>query len=1332
MRVLDRNQSVVASVFSVKQKIALRLLSALFLLIIALFSPTAQAQLYTGSVTGTVTDPSGASVPSAKVTLVDQNKGFSFTATTESATGRFVLRSIPPGTYKITVEAKGFQGQTQEGITLDINQNLSLDFSLKLGSANEVVEVKGSGVQLQTEDAVTGQVVNRRFVNDLPLIDRNFTNLTFLAPGIVETNTGGGGPLNFNSNGSRNSTSDILIDGASASNTEQNSGIRAVPYTPSVDSVEEFKVQQTNFTAEYGFAGGTVINVVTRSGTNQFHGSTYEFFRNSVMDANSWFNNANNQPIPALKRNNFGGTIGGPIKKDKTFFFFDYEGTRETTAASSGLMGVPSLCERGDPSATNCGPGGPALGNFGELCTLQGGTFDANGKCSVASGQLWDPYSGTFNPDPAGDGSLPPGAVRSTFIPFNNLATYTSSPSLPGNQALQGTPFQLPAGPGNLINPVAAKMILLFPKPNQPVSTLADLQNANFFDSGARHNSNNQFDIKVDHRFSDHDLFTARYSQQWGNSSDFNCFGNFTDACTSGPGDSTRHELAINHVHTFSPRLVLTLTFGALRAFDFQHGVGGEFSNIDTSFTQLGFPSYLNNGFHSIPGISLSGYSSGNASNNIGSQPFSITREGQDSYHLSGAVGWLRGLHELKFGGEGRMHRINHVNPGWSSGFFSFDNTGTALIASDSSTTADGFPTQGGDGLASFLLGVGSPNQSGGGCTPCQQGFNNFVSTQNFEYGAFIQDNYRVTPKLTLNLGLRYELFLPRTERFNRMNSLDPNAVSPLQLSAAQLAIAQSDGVSGPALQALGTLRGTEVFVTPQNRSNYDTFYNAVQPRFGLAYQLPHSFVVRGGYGIYFSTPRSGAAGTGPWGYQGFNIQPPWLTTLNIDHATPWNTLSNTSCAFTAPFTCTVAPPPGNSLGAFNDLGQAAVGPVPAISKNVPYEQAWSFGFQKELPGKILLDATYVGKKGTHLYLGGFREMNRLPASILNGINTPADLIALGNSLNSQVTNPFHYDPSVNGPTCDATKFICDQSSGLAGPTIQLAQLLVPHPQYNGFQGDSPPIANSIYHALQIRAEKEFSNGLQFLATYVWSKSIDDASATDDSISFLGGGSTDGATLNVQNPYNLRGERAVSVFDIAQILQLSYVYELPVGRGKTFGRNMNPVLNLIIGGWQTNGIIRIDDGRPIIPLLGNGTALPTFGQRPDLLATLKRASGSPENFTNSGGPGYFANPDVLAPPLSTFDQGQFAGLYAFGSAPRTITSVRQPGARDVSMSIFKEFPLAKVREGMRLEFRAESFNTFNHPHFAGPNSTVGSSDFGIITSTLGSPRELQLALKLYF
>jgi carboxypeptidase family protein/TonB-dependent receptor-like protein len=1296
----------------------MRLLSLLLLVFFSL-SPGAHAQLYTGSVTGLVTDPSGAIVPSAKITLTDQNKGYSFTATTDPATGRYVLRSIPPGTYKITVEAQNFQSQIRDGIALDVSQNITVDFSMKVGAATEVVEVKGAATQLQTEDAVTGQVVNRRFVNDLPLIDRNFTNLTYLAPGITETdapnskNSQGG--INFNSNGSRNATADVLIDGASASNFDQNSGILNVPYTPSVDSVEEFRVEQTNFTAEYGFAGGTIINVITRSGTNQFHGSAYEFFRNSVLDANEWFNNASGIKIAPLKRNDFGGTVGGPIRKDKTFFFFDYEGLRASTSAQSGFMGVPSLCERGDLLPPNCpGIAGPqgVPGNFAELCTLQGGAFDATGLCSNPVGQLFDPYS------------------PSSFIPFNNLATYAS----PGNLNLVGTPFQ-PAGatgvpgtgiPGNVIDPVAAKLLLLFPKPTVNAQDLGTLQGANFFSSGANGESNNQFDIKVDHRFSERDLLSVRYSQQKHSFTEFNAFGNFADPITPGPGYFRNHDVVINHTHTFSPRVVLAVTYGYVRRFDNFPGIKGQFPNIESSFASLGFPSYLDSGFGTIPGMLVSGYSSGNAGPNIGTSFFSITREGQDAHHLTGTVSWLRGKHELKFGGEGRLRRINHTNPGWPSGAFNFDPTATASAG------------VGGDSLASFLTGVGSLTDTGGGCTPCQQGFNNIVSTQSFQVGEFVQDNYKVTPKLTLNFGLRYEINTPRTERFNRMNWLDPNALSPLQ---------------NPAFPSL---HGIEVFASSSHRYNYDTDYKDISPRFGVAYQLLHGFVVRGGYGIYFSTPRSGAAGTGPWGYQGFNIQPSWLTTLNNDGVTPWNTLKNTSCLFTPPFTCGVALPPSTLrlFNSSNDIGQDAVGPIPSVSLNTPYEQAWSVGFQKELPGKILVDATYVGKKGTHLYLGGFRNIDIVPKSVLS--MTPAQI---GNLWNS-APNPFFSPVS----PCDPTHFICDPSSGLSSAMLPHAyQLQLPFPQFVHFQGDSPPIANSIYHAAQIRVEKRFSAGLQFLMTYTWSKSIDDASSTDDSVVFLGGGYlATGNIIPVQNPYDLRAERAESIFDIPQVWQLSYVYELPVGRGKTFGRQMNPILNAVIGGWQTNGIIRIDNGRPILPLLsssingGNVFKIPTFGQRPTLTGSLQKASGSPERAAvtsqNSAGTvSYFANTNAAdfanvgscvqgqpnPPNPGVLQDTECLAPFTLGNAPRTISSIRQPGARDFSMSLFKDFPLAKIREGMRLQFRAESFNTFNHPHFAGPNTLVpgpnaSNSNFGVITSTVSSPRELQLALKLYF
>src|SRR5208282_917023 len=281
---------------------------------------------------------------------------------------------------------------------------------------------------------------------------------------------------NFVSNGGRNATADVLMDGITTTNFDQNSGQQNIIYQAPLDSIEEFKVQTSNFSAEFGFSGASIVNMVTRSGTNAFHGSLHEAFRNQVLDANDFFDNSAGNPIPGLRRNQFGGTVGGPIKKNKTFFFFDYDGVREISQ-STASGGVPSAAER--------------QGNFGELCGYNGGTWDKNGMCSSPAGQLWDPYSGTYDPNVGG-------AVRSTYIPFNNLATFMSG----GNANLNGTGYQLPARPGNLIDPVAAKMIQYFPMPNLAVGTPNYQYYYNWIASGSNINNNNQWDLKIDHRFS--------------------------------------------------------------------------------------------------------------------------------------------------------------------------------------------------------------------------------------------------------------------------------------------------------------------------------------------------------------------------------------------------------------------------------------------------------------------------------------------------------------------------------------------------------------------------------------------------------------------------------------------------------------------------------------------------------------------------------------------------------------------------------------------------------------------------------------------------------------
>ena len=405
------------STFGLKVKYQRRFICGLALILMLVFPAILLSQGYFGTVAGLITDSNGAVIPGAKLTLTDVAKGYTFN-TTSNKSGQFILPSIPPSVYTLTAVMDGFDKTIRTGIKVDVASHATVNMTLKVATAAQTVQVSSQNTSLQTQDATTGQVINKTFIDDLPLTDRYVLDLVALAPGVTGIDDQCGiscTGTNFISNGGRNSTADVLMDGASTTNMEPNGGVTNVTYTPSVESVQEFKVQQSNFSAEYGFSGGTILNMVTQSGTNVFHGELYDFVRNQVLDANNWFANHYGQPIPSLSRHNYGGTIGGPIFKNKTFFFFDWDGTYSVSQATP-QAGVPSNAERG--------------GDFGEVCAAYGGTFDSTGMCSNPNGQIWDPYTNTYDPNLGG-------GVASAFIPFNNMATYAS----PGNPKLNGTPF---------------------------------------------------------------------------------------------------------------------------------------------------------------------------------------------------------------------------------------------------------------------------------------------------------------------------------------------------------------------------------------------------------------------------------------------------------------------------------------------------------------------------------------------------------------------------------------------------------------------------------------------------------------------------------------------------------------------------------------------------------------------------------------------------------------------------------------------------------------------------------------------------------------------------
>jgi hypothetical protein len=1227
------------------------LFPVLFLIATLTFVPLLFGQAYFGTVSGEVTDASGAMITGANIVLTDQQKGFTFETTSDS-NGRYLFRSVPPGVYSVSAESKGFTKTVQKDFKLDVNQNATVNLALKVAGTQQTVEVSTEALTVQTQDAETGQVVNRRFINDLPLISRNIVNLTSLAPGVTEMDDQCGADCtgtNFVSNGSRGSTADILIDGASVTNSEPNGGITSATYLPSPEAVEEFKVQQTNFSAEYGFSGASVVNSITRSGSNSFHGSVYDFFRDDSLDANDWFANQNGDPIPPLRRNNYGFTFGGPIIKNKTFFFVDYDGLR-SSGLSTATAAVPTALMR--------------AGDFGEVCAAQGGEFDTNGRCSVDAGQIWDPYSGTFDENAGG-------AVRTAFIPFNNIAAYTSpgspNPNLPAN--LQPAPGVA----GNLIDPVAQAMMNLFPDPNTD-GGIYD----NWFGSGSDRRYNDQFDVKIDHRFNESNLISGKFAYQYSHGMGLDCFKNFTDPCAAGPGWTNAHLFALNYVHTFSPTLLMNVTLGFTRGvwhIDAYNPHGEE-----DPLGALGFPSYLqSNGFKGVPATFIDIYTPAGYTN-IGTDPYGNYRLGQNTGQLSATFNKVHGLHEFKFGFDGRIHQINYIQTNAPVGFFSFNADGSYACPS-------GQEECGGDPMASFMMGqITQGDASNGSGSYYEIQFR--PATTNYQYGFFLQDNWKVTPKLTLNLGLRYDVTLPRTERENRQNWFDPTVASPLNGGN----ITYNDAVTGQPVTI--PLNGGEVFASSNQRKNYATDWHDFQPRIGFAYQFVPKTVLRGGYGIYYGQSRSGVTGVAPYGSQGFNQFTDVVTTFQNDGATPYLRLNN-------PFPNGLLQPTGNSLGLMNDVGFGANGPLRTPGANqTPYEQSWSLGIEREFPSNIVFSAHYIGKKGTHLPFTGSHRRNflgpwveSLPTEAPDPDNPCATLTVP--CLNSFVDNPFF-------------GIITDPNSVLSNEQVQYRRLLVPFPQFTSVSTEPQLIANSIYHGLQLIAQKRYSNGLQFLASYTWSKSIDDSSNADQNITWLG------SFDSLQDPNKPYLERSLSTFDIPHVIQLSYSYDLPIGHGRPFLGNMPRWAEWIIGGWKTNGIWRISDGRPLSFSVADGNPLPTYGdQRPNLVGTPRRNHGS--DFIDN----YFVDNSVFQRPPD----------FTLGNAPRALGSVRSPWSFTTNLSLGKQF---LIREGMNFEFRIEAQNALNHPVFGTPNTSVGDENFGKVTYTSVGPREIQLGFKFNF
>jgi len=1222
-----------------------------------LLSPSAFGQGAAGSVLGAVRDTSGAVILGASVTITNTATGVT-TATTTNNEGLYVFPYVQPGVYDVSASAPGMQTVKKPGVTVNVTERVQVSFDLSVSTTKQTVEVTGAAPLLNTVNDVGGEVVTRRAINDLPLLNRSALDLAFLAPGVNQPagsaygNQVGTVYYNANefvSNGSREATANVLIDGVSAGGVNMGGLVTRIAYTPSVDAVQEFKVQQTNFSAEYGQSGSTIVNVITRAGTNQLHGSAFDFLRNNKLDAQDYFlNQYPNPTLPHLERNVFGGTVGGPVYiphlfngKSRTFFFFDYEGTRENELAS-GQAGVPSAAEK--------------TGDFGELCNdvsvLDGkgpGSFNASGICSDPNGQLWDPYTAVFDADH--------NPSRQTAIPNNNIATYTS----PG----AGYPLPGGTGPGNMIDPVAMKLMSFFPAPNfnQGAPSGGYSPYLNWAASGASGLANHQWDAKIDQNFGQTNRLSGKYAQRMTHQINLNCFQNVADPCSGGTGPQGARLLALDFVHTFGPATVLNVSYGYTSIARQQQPPAAD------PVTTLGMPSYIDtSGFKVLPTVGWH-YSdevgaSGDNDTAIGGAPWATLEDNTASHDLLVSLTHIRGRHELKFGFEFITNLYNFSQPGTQNGLVNYGPEGTSQNAAHGGT--------GGDNLASFLIGSGF---GGWG----QYEIPAWLYTQNHGIAGYVQDAFRASRKLTVNVGLRYDLTKPETERKNELSWLDPNVAYPSNVPGYPI------------------LHGGLMFASPGERSALNPDYKDFSPRIGLAYTLNDKTVIRTGYGIYYGMSRAQAnAFAITPNDPGFDGTTSWPTSYNWAGLTPWAWLSN-------PFPYGITPVSGSSLGVATQIGNNSSPPngFDRTMNQTPYTEAWNFGIQRELPASMLLNVAYVGQESTHQYfgMGGNLDINHLGPQEDQHFGDAAWVQAM----NNQVANPF------NG--------IIPNSSQV---TSQY-QLDCPYPQFSALDIASPPWANANYQALQLGVEKRFSNGLQFLVTYVWSKSLDDDSNPGNS-----GGSSLANAPPPLDPNKLKLARSVSQYNIPQVFQFSYDYQLPLGRGKRFGAKMNPVLDAILGGWQTTGIWRYDDGQPMFwNLTAANPGMPGYGQAPNLVGTPHANPKSKWFLPVAQGGGYFANPQVFQQPAA----------YTLGDAPRTIPWMHYPGTANADLSLFKEISLSRLREGMHLELRTEWFNAFNHPQFGNINNTVSPSNsaFGQITGPdVNSPRVIQMAMKFYF
>ena len=988
-------------------------------------SLTLRAQSTYGSLTGTVTDATGAVEPGAAITLTN-------TATAEKQTqksgdtGLYSFVNLNPGQYKLTIEKTGFKRINRENIVIQVQQTARVDVTLPIGGASETVTVTSDVPLLQPETSSLGQVVEERNADELPLNGRNVFSLVEVAPSVVMQGQAGAtatgqNPFswgNFQIGGAFANQSAEYLDGQPL-----NIGYINLPILiPTQDSVGEFKVQTNNIGPEWGKVAGGVLNLSTKSGSNTFHGEAYEYIRNKVLNANSWFSNYGGLARAPWIQNQFGGNAGGRIFKDRTFFFYSYEGFRLRSSAP-WVDTVPTAAIQ-----TAVAGGGPV-----DLSSL---ASDPHVNISA----IIDPCGGNVTNTPGALGNA--GCASNTYTPtqFAGTSNYLTIPA-------------------NRLNPTAAKLMpILWPAPTNGNTT------NNFVGSYSLGGNQNQNIVRVDQKINDAQHIFGRFSQ-WNNLNqpeDPEGKGLCLDRCTE---TFTSKGIAIGYNYVFTPNVIGNLDVSATR-FNYLRTP----KNSGFDFTSIGWPSGFNTELGSSERTPPTMVVQGESDDLTSSQGQSYIVDHDSQYWVAPSVTLVRGRHTFQLGFQHEITLDDYAQSNIISGCIGFGGSFTEdyNTASDPTASGAGAPVGTGNqfGLADFLLGWGgSAGQQTGNHFFGTAVIPNEVAGRQTLTAAFGNDTYHASAKLTLNLGLRYEYQSPWSERHNRQSFFDPTAVDPL----AAMAVGTPGGPTSAVLGAVGLVNSS----ARSSRYNLDENKIGIAPRVGFAYSFDSKTVVRGGYGMFW-IPLDASWATNPLNDPANSISTDYIGN-NGSVRVPTNTVATPWLNFVQP--------PGASIDSKTGLPLVAVdeegGSNPTFENpayNYGYMQQWNFDVQRTLWGGWFTDVAYAANKGTHLPAYNL-EVDQIGDNYLAqaaGQAAAAGGNATAASIAQAVTNPF---ASIAAP-----------GSSMSSAQTTAGQLLRPFPQYNGLQYAGAGSFSSTYNSLQATLQKRFAGGGTLLAAYTWAK----------------------------------------------------------------------------------------------------------------------------------------------------------------------------------------------------------------------------------------------------